>query len=168
MPQNDADDSSNTPAHLFDASLNYRVNVEYGFSFDQSMAGEPIPPEGARFDVYFEGDIRGERLQGKVTGVDYVTLGPDRVAHLHVHAHITTNDGCHIAIHSEGFARRRAGSTLADTHETMTFATSDEQYKWINRVRAAGTGTSDTQNGRIEIRVVESASLEPTMAADSA
>jgi hypothetical protein len=141
--------------YLFDALVQYTVNVEYGFSFAQSQAGEPIPDQGARFDVYFEGDIRGPRLQGKVTGVDYLALGPDRIARMHVHAHITTHDGCHIAVHTEGHARRRPGSALADTYETVTFATSAEQYKWLNHVRAIGTGVANTRTGWLEVRVVE-------------
>jgi len=155
----------NAPAtdetHLFDAHVQYTVNVEYGFSFAQSQAGEPIPDEGARFDVYFEGDIRGGRLQGKVTGVDYLALGPDRVARMHVHAHITTHDGCHIALHTEGLARRRPGSALADTHETITFATSAERYKWLNQVRAIGIGVANTRTGQLEVRVIEDSRIAP-------
>jgi hypothetical protein len=155
----------NAPAtderHLFDALVQYTVNVEYGYSFAQSQAGEPIPEQGARFDVYFEGDIRGRRLQGKVTGVDYLALGPDRLARMHVHAHITTHDGCHIAVHTEGLARRRPGSPLADTHETLTFATSAEQYKWLNQVRATGIGVADTRTGRLELTVVEDSRIGP-------
>jgi hypothetical protein len=130
--------------------------VDYGFSFEQSMAGDPIPEQGARFDIFFEGEIRGERLQGKVAGVDYVTLGPDRVSRLHIHAHITTNDGCHIAAHAEGFARRRQGTTLVDVHEVISFSTSAEQYKWLNEVRAFSTGLADTRKGGEEASVMQS------------
>jgi hypothetical protein len=153
-----------TPAeaiHLFDAQMRYTVNVEYGFSFAQSMNNEPIPEHGARFDVFFEGEILGERLQGKVHGVDYVSLGTDRVARLHIHAHIITTDGCHIAVHAEGVAKRRAGSPMADFQETLSFATSSERYKWLNHVRAFGSGTADTQAGISEVRVMEGVPPKP-------
>jgi hypothetical protein len=142
-------------AHLFDALMQFTVNVEYGFSFAQSAAGEKIPEGGARFDVFFEGEIRGERVRGTVTGVDYVTLRPDGVSLMHVHAHISTHDGCHIAVHSEGTARRRPGTSVADMHETMSFATSADQYKWINRLRGTGVGIADTATGGMHVTVVE-------------
>ena len=103
-------------------------------------------------------------MQGKVSGVDYVTLGPDRVSRLHIHAHITTNDGCHIAVHAEGFARRRRGTHLVNVHETISFSTSAEQYRWLNRVRAFSAGLADTRKGGEEARVMQSLpqTLDPT------
>jgi hypothetical protein len=142
------------PTHLFDAIVQFTVEVEYGFSLAQSAAGEKIPENGARFDVYFEGEIRGERIRGTVTGVDYVTLRPDGVSLMHVHAHITTDDGCHIAVHSEGTARRRPNTAIADLQEVMSFATSADQYKWLNGLRGAGTGISNTANGTLNLKVV--------------
>src|SRR4029450_12780523 len=94
-------------AHLFDARLHFTGIVEYGYTLAQSAAGVPIPELGARFDVFFEGEIRGPRLNGQIKGVDYVSLSPDGVSSLHIHAHITTQDGCHIALHSDGVSRRR-------------------------------------------------------------
>ena len=43
--------------------------TEYGVSFEALMAGTaPPPPEGARFDVPFEGDSIGPKLKGKGHG----------------------------------------------------------------------------------------------------
>ena len=45
--------------------------TEYGVSFEALMAGTtPPPPEGARFDIRFEGPSIGPRLKGTVTGGD--------------------------------------------------------------------------------------------------
>jgi hypothetical protein len=150
------DNTSDGAVHLFDVVVQYTAVVDYGFTFEQSVAGEPIPEQGARIDIFFEGEIRGERLRGKISGVDYVTLGPDRVSRLHIHAHITTHDGHHIAVHAEGLARRRPGSTLVDVHETISFSTAAEQYRWLNEVRAFSTGLADTRKGGEEARIMQS------------
>ena len=52
--------------------------TEYGISFADLMAGVVAPPpEGARFDVAFEGPASGAKLTGKVKGVDYVRVRAD-------------------------------------------------------------------------------------------
>ena len=141
--------------HLFDVRLQFTGTVEYGYTLAQSAAGVPIPELGARFDVFFEGNVHGARLNGQIKGVDYVNLSPDGVSSLHIHAHITTHDGCHIAVHSDGIARRRKGSVLADLNESMSFATADEPYLWINRLRGSGTGIVDSQSGQIDMTVTQ-------------
>jgi hypothetical protein len=147
--------SSAGTLHLFDASMQFTGVVDYGYTLEQRSTGVPIPAQGARFDVFFDGQIVGQRLRGTIRGVDYVTLDRDGMAHLHVHAHITTHDGCHIAIHSEGMARQRAGSSIADVEETMSFATAADSYKWLNGLQGCGSGAVDMQVGRIEIKAVE-------------
>ena len=60
----------------------YRANVtgiaEYGVSFEALIGGKvPPPAEGARFDVCFAGPAKGSRLNGRVTGVDYLRVRAD-------------------------------------------------------------------------------------------
>ena len=148
------ENSGGTP-HLFDALVRFTGTVDYGYTMEHRAKGVPIPAQGARFDLFFDGKIVGERLQGTITGVDYVRLGSDGMAQLHVHAHITTHDGCHIAVHSEGIARRRAGSSIADMQETMSFATSADGYKWLNSLQGNATGVVDMHLGTMDINVAE-------------
>jgi len=44
--------------------------TDYGISMESILSGkEALPPQGARFDVAFEGNATG-RLTGRVRGVD--------------------------------------------------------------------------------------------------
>jgi acylphosphatase len=139
--------------HLFDVYVHFTATVEYGFTLAQVVEGAPIPEGGARFDVYFEGEVSGPRLTGKVTGVDYVVLREDRTTTLHIHGHITTQDGAHIAFQAEGTTRRPMGALVADIEEQLSFSTAAESYRWLNRVTAVGSGTTDTVEGWVKLRV---------------
>ena len=51
--------------------------VEYGASADAVLSGQASPPaEGARFDLYLEGPVKGPKLGGTVKGVDYLGSAP--------------------------------------------------------------------------------------------
>ena len=52
-----------------------------------------IPPQGARFDAYFDGEIEGPRLKGRVSCADYIHVRGDGRIQLHIHGEITTDDG---------------------------------------------------------------------------
>jgi hypothetical protein len=152
--------------HLFDAQLHFISTVEYGYSRADAAAGNPIPEEGVRFDMFFEGYVRGERINGRISGIDYVTLGPDGVSQLHVHGHIITDDGSPIAVHAQGHARRRPDSSLADTQETLSFSTAIERYSWLNHVQATATGLANLETGMLDLQVVSE--HEQQAAAESA
>jgi len=139
--------------HLFDARLHFISTVEYGYTRADVAVGKPIPEEGVRFDMFFEGYVRGEQINGRISGIDYVTLGPDGVSQLHVHGHIVTDDGSHVAVHAHGQARRRPDSVLADTQETLSFSTAIERYSWLNHVEATATGLANLETGMLDISV---------------
>jgi hypothetical protein len=140
--------------HLFDARLHFISTIEYGFSRADLASGRPIPEEGVRFDMFFEGDIRGERINGRISGIDYVTLGPNGVSQLHVHGNISTDDGFQIAVHAQGQATRRPDGSLADTHEVLSFSTAIERYSWLNQVKATATGLANLETGMLDLSVV--------------
>ena len=63
---------------LYEYTVKLTGMTEYGVSFQALMAGTTAPPpEGARFDVPFEGASNGPRLRGKVAGVDYLRVRAD-------------------------------------------------------------------------------------------
>src|ERR1700759_4296990 len=73
--------------------------VDYGASAEVVlMRTSPPPQEGARLDLYLEGPVTAGRLQGTVTGVDYLTVRADGRAELHIHGCITLEDGKKIAL----------------------------------------------------------------------
>ena len=47
----------------------------YDFSWqDFAERRLPIPPGGLKFDIHFEGDVTGERIRGRLKGVDHLTV----------------------------------------------------------------------------------------------
>ncbi len=63
---------------LYEATVTFTGATEFGVSMEALSSGKvPPPPEGARFDVAFAGSLRGARLNGTVTGVDYLSVRAD-------------------------------------------------------------------------------------------
>lgn len=129
---------------LYEYTVKLTGLTEYGVGFEALMAGTaPPPPEGARFDVPFEGTSIGPKLKGKVTGVDYLRVRADGRFDLHIHADITTDDGQKISLHADGVALPRPGSPVAGLRENVTLFTSSKAYAWVNGLQVWATGTVD-------------------------
>ena len=63
---------------LYEYTARFTRLTEYGTSMDSLMAGRVAPPpEGARFDVQFEGSSPGPKLKGEVVGIDYLQVRAD-------------------------------------------------------------------------------------------
>jgi hypothetical protein len=94
------------------------------------MAGAAPPqPDGARFDVPFEGTSSGPKLKGRVAGVDYLRIRADGRFELHIHAEITTDDG-----------------------QKISLFTSSKAYPWVNGLQVWGTGTVDLGEQVVRIK----------------
>ena len=128
---------------LYEYTLKITGLTEYGFSFEALMAGTaPPPPEGARFNVLFEGAAVG-KLKGTVSGIDYLRVRADGRFDLHIHADITTDDGQKISLEGDGVALPREASPIADLRENVTLFTSSKSYAWVNTMQVWGIGTVD-------------------------
>jgi hypothetical protein len=58
---------------LYEYTLKITQVVEYGVSMEALLSGQAPPPgEGVRLDIHLEGAISGAKLNGSVTGVDYL------------------------------------------------------------------------------------------------
>jgi hypothetical protein len=138
---------------LYEYTLKITGMTEYGVSFAGLMAGTvALPPEGARFDVTFEGPAHGPKLNGKVTGVDHMWVRADSRFQLHIHAEITTDDGEKIALHADGVALPRQGSSVVDLRENVTLFTSSKNYIWVNVLQGWGIGTVDLAEQVIDVK----------------
>jgi len=121
--------------------------------FASLMEGTVVPPpEGARFDVPFEGESVGPKLRGKVTGIDYLRIRADGRFELHIHAEITTDDGQKISLHADGVALSVQGSPIAGLRENVTLFTSSKAYSWVNALEIWGTGTVDLAEQVVRIK----------------
>jgi len=138
---------------LYEYTVKITGMTEYGVSLESLMAGEVAPPpEGARFDVAFEGASSGPKLKGKVTGVDYLRIRADGRFQLHIHAEITADDGQKIALHADGVALPRKGSSIADLRENVTLSTSSKDYTWVNALQVWGIGTVDLAEQVVQLK----------------
>src|SRR5688572_197010 len=118
---------------LYEVTLEITGMTEYGVSFEALIAGKVAPPpEGARFDVAFEGAASGPKLKGTATGVDYLRVRADGRFDLHIHETITATDGQRIDVQGDGVALLPTGSSIADLRINLTLFTSSKDYTWVN------------------------------------
>lgn len=92
-------------------------------------------PIGKRYDVYFEGDLSGGKISGKMKGVDYILTRSDEISELNVRAAITTDDGVNISVQISGYLRNEE---IRDA--SMKLITGHEKYKWLTSKIIVGKG----------------------------
>ena len=139
--------------HLYDLTVNFTKVTEYGLSMEALVAGKATPPpEGARFDVAFEGVARGPKLKGTVTGVDYIHVRADGRFQLHIHAEITTEDGEKIAYFADGVATPEEGTSVAQLRENVTLTSSSHAYAWVNQLQVWVRGTADLAKQQVNVK----------------
>ena len=123
-----------------------------GPALDALLSGSAdIPPQGARYDLAFQGPIVGRRLRGTVELTDYIHVHPDGRIQLHIHAQITTEDGKKIALYADGVARFAQGPPVGDLRETVTMTTSEPDYAWVNPLQIWARGTVDLAKGEAHV-----------------
>jgi hypothetical protein len=138
--------------HLYTIKLNLTGMTEYGVSFSDLTSGSISPPaEGARFDAAFEGQATGAKLNGTVSGVDYMRVRGDGRMELHIHETITTTDGKNIDAQGDGVGIPRPEGGILDIRVNMTLFTSLEDYKWVNPLQVWGIGVVNLAEGTIEV-----------------
>lgn len=137
---------------LFDANIRVTQLTEFGIRIRELLSGkaEP-PPEGARFDVAFEGTLAGSGLKGSIVGVDYLRIHAGGRFELHVHAVIRTNDGATLAYSTEGCALLNKGGSIVSFRQYAKLHTWYKPYFWANCLSVIVIGTTDL--GKLEIHV---------------
>jgi hypothetical protein len=101
-------------------------------------------PLGRRYDAYFEGDLSGGVLSGKMQGVDYILTRSDGVSEINVRAAIVTQDGVNISVLISGY---HENGEIKDTYVKMV--TGNESYRWLTSAIIIGKGKS--AGGNLEI-----------------
>ena len=124
--------------------------VEFGFSFETLMTGG-APPEGARFDVHFEGPISG-KVNGRVAGIDHLYVRPDGRMELNIRGVIATDDGKTISLFADGVALPKPQDPVAELRENVTLFTSAQEYAWVNRLQVWGVGSVDLAQQVVHIK----------------
>ena len=98
------------------------------------------------------GILRGPRLTGTISGIDYLTVRADGLFQLHLHARVTTEDGTDISMSSEGVSMQMEGERLAQLRAAVSLFTASETYAWLNQLRLWAMGTLDPVKGKALIR----------------
>jgi hypothetical protein len=115
------------------------------------MCGEQkVPPQGARFDVAFEGPFKG-RLSGRARGVDYARMRADGRTDLDVRVMIETDDGHRIALSADGVAAPREGEPILDLFLNVRLTTAAATYAWVNARQVWAVGTVHLATGKIHV-----------------
>lgn len=137
---------------LFEEDVRLTEVKEFGFSWNDFSQGlREIPKEGLQFEIHFEGDVSGERLNGRIKGVDYLTVRADGRLFLDLHASITTHDGAVIKVKESGINDR--GQLMLN----MDFHTNDSRYSWLNNKHVWGLGSVDFETGKVKIQGYQNA-----------
>ena len=138
---------------LYEYTIQSTGGTSYGVpALDALLSGvADIPPQGARYDLAFQGPIAGQRLRGTVELTDYINVRPDGRVQLHIHAEITTDDGKKIALYADGVAHFTDGPPVGDLRENVTMTTSEPDYAWVNPLQIWARGTVDLAKGEAHV-----------------
>lgn len=141
-----------SPDVLFDERVHLTGITEYGVGWHDLVNGEiPLPPQGVRFDIAFEGVFEGPKIRGTIRGVDYLEVRSDGRFMLNIHATLITDDGEAIAMQETGQLLPDAAGR-AQLRLAMTCTTSSPAYTWINTLPMWGVGSVDMNTGEVRVQ----------------
>ena len=136
---------------IYEFDLDVTGMTDYGVTLQAILSGQDsIPPQGACFDVAFEGLATG-RLTGRVKGIDYLRMRNDGRMDLAVRAICEPKDGHRIAMSSGGVGVPHAAEPIADLCENVCLTTAAKEYAWVNTRQIWGVGTVNFSIGKIHI-----------------
>jgi hypothetical protein len=96
--------------------------------------------------------FEGDRLRGTHkgnAGADWVTISPDGTGSIDVRGLLETDDGALIYVQYHG--RTDLSTPGAPIYTAPRFETSDDRYRWLNKVQAVAKGTLDGSTLTYEI-----------------
>ena len=144
--------------HLFDEKIQLTGVTEFGVSLDEIIKGQSqLPPEGARFNIAFEGRVEGPEISGTKRGIDYLEVRPDGKLILRMQAVITTDDGENIAVYEDGINTLAGnGSTVGELSLNMHMHTASPKYNWVNKIQVWCKGFVDMEKGKARVSAFRS------------
>lgn len=138
---------------LFKENLHLTGVTEYGVRWDELLGGEVAPPpQGARFDITFEGTFNGPDLKGTIKGIDYLTVRADGKFMLNIYATVTTDDGTVIPIREQGPVMPGENG-MAHLQLAITFTANAPKYAWLNQVEGWAIGEINMNSREVTAEV---------------
>jgi len=138
---------------LFEERIHLTGIAEYGTGWGDLTSGKTRPgPEGARFDLDFEGLVSGPDIKGKIKGTDYLEVRADGKFMLNIQAAIITDDGKRIAVREDGILYP-AENGKAHIQLNLQFTTHYPEYAWINNVQGWALCDVDMVRGEVLVKV---------------
>lgn len=140
--------------HLYDETAHITRIVGYGIDYPEFIGGRVgLPPQGARFDIAFEGSIEGEKLNGELSAVDYAEVRADGRFQLDMRGEITTDDGEKIAYLADGiFVPPEDDTGIAQARYSVRLTTASPKYSWVNKLHIWVRGSVDVNKGEIRVK----------------
>lgn len=140
---------------LFEEQLHLTNIAEYGIKWSELTSGETAPgPEGARFDLDFEGIVEGPNIKGKIIGTDYLEVRADGKFMLNIQAAVITDDGKRIAVHEDGILYPGENGK-AHIQLNLQFTTHHPEYTWINHIQGWAICEVDMLRGEVKVKVYQ-------------
>jgi len=102
-------------------------------------------PIGKRSNVYFEGDLTGGILCGKMRGIDYLLTRSDGISEINVKAEIVTVDGVNISVQISGYYHDKL---IKDNQ--IKLLTGNEKYQWLAKKIIVGKGKVTTEGLEVD------------------
>lgn len=143
------------------ATLVYEVKGQgiglesFGVDATKVFGGQTdIPAEGIRMDVPFTGKTSKGEIDGEISGIDYITVLPNRNTVIDVHGTITTKTGEKIAVKVDGTLKPDAKNPgKGHFYETVKLTSNSDKYKYLNDKYFVGYGESDFATQKLRIKI---------------
>jgi hypothetical protein len=138
---------------IYEAEIQFTEMVEFGVRMEAISRGDvPIPPEGARFDHLFIGELKGPKIHGEISGIDHLYVRADGCFQLHLHGRIVTTEGESISLSSEGISIQSADGGNPQLRATVSLFTSHPGMAWLNKLQLWAVGELDLERDIARIR----------------
>ena len=138
---------------LYEYKLEINSATEFGASMADVENGTLVmPKEGIRQDAYFKGEIWGDKINGRVDGIDYIYIRADGRFELNIFATIITHDGQNISLQSKGVTTPTDKAGILNIRQSIILTSHHEDYKWLNVLQIWGEGSVNMQEGVVRLR----------------
>ena len=138
---------------LFEEDIHLTNITEFGIKWNELTKDIVVPgPEGARFNLDFEGRVYGPDIKGTIKGTDYLEVRADGKFMLNIHAVIVTDDDKRISVQEDGILYPGKDGK-AHIQLNLQFSTHHREYEWMNSIQGWALCEVDMVRGQVRVKV---------------